>query len=209
MANRWNHLVGLAVRYPDTPADFLARCHEAGQVKPTPLLLQYGKDDYNCLHQDLYGEHVFPLQITILLSAPDHDFPGGEFVMTEQRPRKQSRPIVGATSTGGCGPVCRATSSRARRARLLSSYSAPRRQPNPIRPSLYGWRHFSRCPVSLSTDDEDLFDRPGEVEVATVEYGWISHGPSGPMVHLHRWWCASTRKTQPMVRSETHRHLSR
>ncbi len=94
IANRWNHLMGLTPQYPNQHGDFLARCHQAGQVKSTPLLLQYGKDDYNCLHQDLYGEHVFPLQLTILLSAPEHDFTGGEFVMTEQRPRRQSRPMV-------------------------------------------------------------------------------------------------------------------
>ena len=94
IANRWNDTMGIAVGYPDKHADFIERCHQAGQVKPTPLMLQYGVDDYNCLHQDLYGEHVFPLQLTILLSQPDKDFTGGEFVMTEQRPRMQSRPIV-------------------------------------------------------------------------------------------------------------------
>ncbi|MFC5473577.1 2OG-Fe(II) oxygenase [Paraherbaspirillum soli] len=94
IANRWNQAMELDVRYPEQHADFLARCHAAGQLRPTPLLLQYGTDDYNCLHQDLYGEHVFPLQAAILLSQPGRDFSGGEFVLTEQRPRMQSRPEV-------------------------------------------------------------------------------------------------------------------
>ena len=94
IANRWNEAMGIDVRYPATHADYIRRCHQAGQNKPTPLILKYGTDDYNCLHQDLYGEHVFPLQIAVLLSEPDRDFTGGEFVMTEQRPRMQSRPMV-------------------------------------------------------------------------------------------------------------------
>ncbi|HET7133367.1 MAG TPA: 2OG-Fe(II) oxygenase [Gammaproteobacteria bacterium] len=91
IANRWCELLGMDVRYPARHAEFIERCHRAGQTRPTPLLLKYGADDYNCLHQDLYGEHVFPLQAVFLLSAPGEDFIGGEFVLTEQRPRMQSR----------------------------------------------------------------------------------------------------------------------
>ncbi len=94
IANQWNAAMGIEVRYPAQHANFLARCHAAGQVRPTPLLLQYGPGDYNCLHQDLYGEHVFPLQVAVLLSTPGQDFTGGEFVLTEQRPRMQSRAEV-------------------------------------------------------------------------------------------------------------------
>lgn len=94
VANAWNQAMGIETRYPPAHTDFLARCHEAGQERPTPLLLQYGTGDYNCLHQDLYGEHVFPIQVAVLLSRPDEDFTGGEFVLTEQRPRMQSRPEV-------------------------------------------------------------------------------------------------------------------
>jgi hypothetical protein len=94
IANRWAERHGDETRYPESHEAFLDRCHQAGQRRPTPLLLKYGKDDYNCLHQDLYGEHVFPIQVAILLSRPEKDFTGGEFVMTEQRPRMQSRAAV-------------------------------------------------------------------------------------------------------------------
>ena len=94
IANRWNETMALDPRYPASHAEYLARCHAAGQTRATPLMLRYGPGDYNCLHQDLYGEHVFPLQAVMLLSRPGEDFEGGEFVMTEQRPRMQSRPMV-------------------------------------------------------------------------------------------------------------------
>ena len=97
IANRWNERLGSEPRFPPTHGEFLRRCHDAGQTRPTPLLLKYGTGDYNCLHQDLYGEHVFPLQVAILLSA---DFTGGEFVLTEQRPRMQSRAMVVPLSQG-------------------------------------------------------------------------------------------------------------
>ncbi len=94
IANRWNARLGGDLHYPESLRAFLARCHAAGQTRPTPLLLKYGAGDYNCLHQDIYGTHIFPLQVAFLLSWPEHDFTGGEFVLTEQRPRMQSRVAV-------------------------------------------------------------------------------------------------------------------
>ena len=94
LANRWHERMGMSVRFPAGHAEFIARCAASGQPRPTPLLLQYGSGDYNCLHQDLYGEHVFPLQLAVLLSEPGTDFGGGEFVLTEQRPRMQTRAAV-------------------------------------------------------------------------------------------------------------------
>ena len=94
LANRWHARMGMSVRFPAEHAEFIARCAASGQSRPTPLLLQYGAGDYNCLHQDLYGEHVFPLQVAVLLSEPSADFSGGEFVLTEQRPRMQTRAAV-------------------------------------------------------------------------------------------------------------------
>jgi uncharacterized protein len=102
VANRWNETLGIDLRYPEDHAQYLKRCHQAGQTKPTPLLLQYGAGDFNCLHQDVYGDLVFPLQIAFLLSAPGEEFTGGEFVLTEQRPRMQSRvEVVGLKQGDG------------------------------------------------------------------------------------------------------------
>ena len=101
IANDWAKHLRIETRWPDTLGSFTKECHECGQTRPTPLLLRYGVDDYNCLHQDLYGELHFPLQAVLMLSDPDRDFTGGEFVLVEQRPRMQSRPIVLNLARGG------------------------------------------------------------------------------------------------------------
>ncbi len=100
VANNWQSMIGRDILFPDAHNAFVERCHKAGQTRPTPLMLRYGKDDYNCLHQDLYGDHVFPLQVAIMLSSPGEDFSGGEFVLTEQRPRMQSRAEVVSLAQG-------------------------------------------------------------------------------------------------------------
>jgi hypothetical protein len=105
IANYWNEVMGMPERFPAQHADFVARCHAAGQLRPTPLLLKYSAGDYNCLHQDLYGEQVFPLQVVLMLSRPGRDFEGGEFVLTEQRPRMQSRAMVLALRQGDAAVV--------------------------------------------------------------------------------------------------------
>jgi hypothetical protein len=91
VANAWNERLGIGDRYPARLDDFLDRCHAAGQTRPTPLILRYGPGDYNCLHQDIYGEHAFPLQLMVLLSRRDDDYTGGEFLLVENLPRAQSR----------------------------------------------------------------------------------------------------------------------
>ena len=110
IANAWQEKLGKPARFPDDHADYIAHCHKTGQPRPTPLLLRYGPGDYNCLHQDLYGEEVFPLQVAILLSEPGQDFTGGEFALTEQRPRMQSRIMVAPLGKGD--GICFAVNNR-------------------------------------------------------------------------------------------------
>jgi uncharacterized protein len=121
IANRWCERMGQAVRFPADHAAFLERCRQAGQVRPTPLLLEYAPEDYNCLHRDLYGQHVFPIQLAILLDQPGEDFEGGEFVMTEQRPRMQTRAMVLPLKKGDAAIFAVKQPAREGRARGLSS----------------------------------------------------------------------------------------
>jgi hypothetical protein len=147
VANGWNELSGMPERYPDTHAEFLTLCHGAGQTRPTPLLLQYGPGDFNCLHQDLYGDLAFPIQVAILLSKPGHDFSGGEFVLTEQRPRNaepgRSRPPY----AGRCRRLRRPQPAGSGKQGQLPRQHAPRSQPCALRQAPHGRDHFSRRPL--------------------------------------------------------------
>lgn len=144
IANDWHARLGRSERFPSQLEAFTQRCHDAGQCRPTPLLLRYTQNDYNCLHQDLYGSHVFPLQVAILLSQPGHDFAGGEFVLTEQRPRRQSRVEV----------ICLQQGIRSQRAphrggaRPSASKATSRCEHGPTRGALHAGSDLSRRSMS-------------------------------------------------------------
>ena len=134
--------MGLDQRYPRIHADFLKLCRDAGQTRPTPLLLQYVPGDFNCLHQDLYGDLAFPIQVAILLSEPGRDFTGGEFVLTEQRPRMQTRAAVVPLHQGDAVGVCCPQPPGSGHEGQLPRQSAPWRQPSPLRPAPYRRHHL-------------------------------------------------------------------
>ena len=144
IANAWAEALGTGVTYPPTLEGYLDRCHRAGQARPTPLLLRYEEGGYNCLHQDLYGALVFPLQVTILLSDPERDFDGGEFVLVEQRPRQQSRAEVVRLSQGEAVVFAVRRPAETELPRRPSRVPPPRRQPPSPGPTIRPWHHFPR-----------------------------------------------------------------
>ena len=148
IANQWQERMGKELRFPGDHAAFLERCHQAGQTRPTPLLLEYAPEDYNCLHRDLYGEHVFPLQIAILLDQPGEDFEGGEFVMTEQRPRMQTRAMVLPLKEGRRRRLRGQQPPDEGGARRLSGEAEPRRQQASHGQAAHRRRDLPRCALS-------------------------------------------------------------
>ena len=184
--------MGVSVRYPAEHEAFLARCRQAGQTRPTPLLLRYGEGDYNCLHQDVYGEHLFPLQVAILLSEPGRDFAGGEFVLTEQRPRMQSRAEVVSLSQGD-GVIFAVRERPAQGTRgTVSRHHASRGEPAAERPALHPWRHLPRRRVGRGRRPRPAGSTTSPAKRALrwsagrPIYGGESREPWGPVMSAHR-----------------------